>query len=494
MCSIFGAISIAPTVSGDVSHYMTTMLTNSLNRGRDGIGVCVQAGNGFYESRKVGTSDVATFIQEVLGATVNCGPMIFLGNARAEPTTEWVKDKKVSDQQPYQLQHWTIVHNGTIANDKELRATCEDKLETGIDSAAIVELLASKGEASNQNAAFEQFYNVVTQLKGSYAILAKHDKFPGIAFTACNYRPIWTLTNASGKFFASETAMLPLHTGVPVMQDPYTVAMHGDKREPLRVRSLGAPDKIAKTLVVCSGGMDSTVAASKLKASGFDITLINFQYGCRAESNELKAVRAIAERMQVPLVEFPIPIYNPTDSPLFDKDAQIAGGEAGAEFAHEWVPARNLVMLSVATAYAEANGFRYIALGNNLEEAGAYPDNEPEFVNKFNEVLPFAVADGKKINVLMPVGNLMKHEIVRDGISVDAPLDLTWSCYRNGEHHCGTCGPCMMRKTAFQINGFKDTIPYEDDIDAVTIAMAAEAHEQVLAGQVTPYVRTTEKE
>lgn len=466
MCSIFGAISVAHTVRGNVAAYMTTMLTNSLNRGRDGIGLVAQTGNGHYESRIIGTKDIHGFIDEVLGAVSDFGPMTFLGNARAEPTTEWVKEKKSSDQQPYKLMGWTVVHNGTIANDKELRESTPYRMGTSIDSAAIAELLAAKIGPETKQEAFTQFYNVVKQLKGSYAILAKHDQFPGVLFTACNYRPIWILTNESGKFFASEPAMLPLHTGVPVMQDPYTVAMHEDSREPLRVRPVNLSHSVAKTLVVCSGGMDSTVAAAKLKASGHDITLINFQYGCRAESNELKSVRAIAGRMQVPLVEFPIPIYDPKDSPLFDKDAQIAGGEAGAEFAHEWVPARNLVMLSVATAYAEANGFRYIALGNNLEEAGAYPDNEPEFINKFNEVLPFAVGDGKKLSVLMPVGNLMKHEIVRDGLAVEAPLDLTWSCYRNGEHHCGTCGPCMMRKTAFAINGLKDVIQYEDELNA----------------------------
>lgn len=465
MCSIFGAISIAHTVRGAVGSYLTTMLSQSLNRGRDGIGVSVQTYSGAYDNRKIGTADIAGFINEVRAALDGCGPLHLIGNARAEPTTEWVKEKKVSDQQPYKLRGWAIVHNGTIANDKELRSSCTYKAETSIDSASIVDLLAQEGCGASKEEAFERFHNVVRKLKGSYAILAMHDNFPNIMFVACNYRPIWILSNESGNFFASEKEMLPLRTGVPFMQEPYSVAMYGDGRAPLVQLPIRTQAHVAKTLVVCSGGMDSTVAASILKKGGHDITLINFQYGCRAESNELKAVRAIAERMQVPLVEFPIPIYNPKDSPLFDKDAQIAGGEAGAEFAHEWVPARNLVMLSVATAYAEANGFRYIALGNNLEEAGAYPDNEPEFINKFNEVLPFAVGDGKKLSVLMPVGNLMKHEIVRDGLAVAAPMDLTWSCYRNGEHHCGTCGPCMMRKTAFQINGLKDVIQYEDELN-----------------------------
>jgi 7-cyano-7-deazaguanine synthase len=158
-----------------------------------------------------------------------------------------------------------------------------------------------------------------------------------------------------------------------------------------------------------------------------------------------------------------LPVYNPGDSPLPNAAATVSGGEAGAEFAHEWVPARNLLLLSVATAFAEANGFETIVLGNNLEEAGAYPDNEPEFIAKFNDILPFAVGDGKRMEVIMPVGNLMKHEIVALGMELNAPIHLTWSCYRAGEHHCGTCGPCYMRRKAFDINKELDPLVYAND-------------------------------
>ena len=165
-------------------------------------------------------------------------------------------------------------------------------------------------------------------------------------------------------------------------------------------------------------------------------------------------------------------IYNPKDSPLLRSDSNIAGGEAGAEFAHEWVPARNLVMLAMATAFAEARGIGYIVLGNNLEEAGAYPDNEPEFINRFNDLLPFAVGDGKRVKVVMPVGNYMKHEIVAIGHEVGAPLHLTWSCYRAGPIHCGTCGPCYMRRTAFEINKLPEVIQYANSQESLAKNLA----------------------
>jgi 7-cyano-7-deazaguanine synthase len=218
-----------------------------------------------------------------------------------------------------------------------------------------------------------------------------------------------------------------------------------------------------RALVVCSGGMDSVVAAAYVKANGCDVTLLHFRYGSRAEGPEQESIRNVAEAMGVNVVFKEMPIYSQSDSPLLRADDTIAGGEAGAEFAHEWVPARNLVMLSIATAYAEAQGFDTLVLGNNLEEAGAYPDNEPEFIARFNDLLPFAIGDGKKLKVIMPVGNLMKHEIVALGHELGAPLHLTWSCYRAGEKHCGTCGPCFMRRTAFRINGLDEVIQYEGE-------------------------------
>ena len=217
-----------------------------------------------------------------------------------------------------------------------------------------------------------------------------------------------------------------------------------------------------RALVICSGGMDSVVAATWAvnEFGSENVTLAHFQYGSRAEGPEVEAVSVAAQALETELVFLPMGIYDPTDSPLLRADSAIAGGEAGAEFAHEWVPARNLVMLALATAYAEAKGYDKLILGNNLEEAGAYPDNEPEFIARFNDLLPFAIGDGKRLQVLMPVGNLMKHEIVALGLKLGAPLDKTWSCYRAGPIHCGTCGPCYMRRTAFEINNQPEVIEY----------------------------------
>jgi 7-cyano-7-deazaguanine synthase len=370
-------------------------------------------------------------------------------NLRAEPTTEYVREKIILDQQPYSIHPWSIVHNGTIANDKELRTS---KYPSSIDSAAIVEVLAN---APN-------FFEGIHALRGSYAILGINEKYQNKIFVACNYRPIWYLENEYGVFFASSRDYFA--RGTPKMLTPYSMGCFtydgiGIIYSQAQVLLAKLP---RKALVVCSGGLDSTVAATwAVRQAQMETELIHFRYGSRAEGPEVIAVQKIADALRIPLTLFPLPIYRREDSPLLNPDSKIAGGEKGAEFAYEWVPARNLVMLSVATAFAESRGIEHVILGNNLEEAGAYPDNEPEFIARFNDMAPFVVGDGKRVRVLMPVGNLMKHEIVKMGHDLYAPLNLTWSCYRAGKLHCGTCGPCFMRRTAFKINGIPEVIDYE---------------------------------
>lgn len=122
-----------------------------------------------------------------------------------------------------------------------------------------------------------------------------------------------------------------------------------------------------------------------------------------------------------------------------------------------------MIFLSIAAGYAEAKGIDYIVLGGNLEEAGAYADNELIFQKKFNDILPNSLNLQKRVEVLTPVADLMKHEIVKLGLEINAPLHLTWSCYENGEKHCGKCGPCFMRKVGFKMNNTEEVIEYLND-------------------------------
>lgn len=455
MCAIIGAM-LYPLVGNDVNcanQIMNHIAQQSIERGRDGFGFNIWEGDFHHTYKSTKKRDKGSYHAMEYFWGANDKSSIIIGNLRAEPTTEFVLEKSEDDQQPYSVLNWTVVHNGTIANDKDFRTM---EVDTKIDSAAIPEILGG-------SVGFHSFYANISLLKGSYAILAYCATDPDTVYAACNYRPIWYIRTEYGMFFASSRDYFPLGYA-PIMIDPYTAVQFRISNGEIQVQqaTLRHAGTHRKALVVCSGGLDSVVAAKLAQSRlGMDITLIHFLYGSRAEAPEVESVRAVARELGVDVVLFPLPVYSKSDSPLLDPDSKVAGGEEGAEFAHEWVPARNLLLLSVATAYAEANGFDHIVLGNNLEEAGAYPDNEPEFINKFNDMLPFAVGDGKNMKVIMPVGNLMKHEIVKLGLEIGAPLHLTWSCYRAGEVHCGKCGPCYMRRKAFEINNAEEVIQYE---------------------------------
>ncbi len=456
MCAIVGAVLRNINNSSklaSVNLILEYIWQASFERGRDGRGFVINSSTEtnlirFYSTEQQRQGPAPRLDRICYSATV-------IGNLRAEPTTEFVLTKREHDQQPYSLSDWSIVHNGTIANDKELRTNL---LPTAIDSSAIVEQLAEQ----NCNFRVDEFADVIRSLRGSYAILAANNDHSDSLLVAVNYRPLWYIQTEFGVFFASSRAYFPKNYP-PQMLQPYTAA----KFDGYGIQGVASlyPDIAAgeRALVVCSGGLDSVVSATYAQRKlGMSIHLIHFLYGSRAEGPEVEAVKAVAENLGAELTLFNLPVYSKGDSPLLDPDSKVAGGEAGAEFAHEWVPARNLLLLSVATAFAEARGIDTIVLGNNLEEAGAYPDNEPEFISRFNDLLPFAVGDGKRMRVIMPVGNMMKHEIVALGKQIDAPMHLTWSCYRADELHCGTCGPCYMRRKAFEINGIPEVITYKD--------------------------------
>lgn len=471
MCSIYGVIATAmfsQMTRKRLESKMQAMWILSHARGRDGRGF-----SGFHNGQEDQLRDGIRQVSRVTQATMHTAIMPYvpqdasgltvIGNLRAEPTMEYVDNKLESDQQPYHLGQWRVVHNGTIANDKELRQL-RRSLATNIDSAAIVEVLNSLSRNSEGGTMPPQqtFASAMDMLTGSYAILAQHESMPDRIFYACNYRPIWYGKCDDGLFIASDRDMLPPACLEPRMVRPYTYGyLHEEGFVELRDNK---PRNGQRCLVVCSGGLDSVVTAAHMvnKYGASNVELIHFKYGSRAEGPEVVAVQAVAERLGVPVTIKPLPVYSPSDSNLLNPDAEIAGGEQGAEFAHEWVPARNLLLIAVAVAYAEAKGFNVLALGNNLEEAGAYPDNEPEFIRRVEDLLPFAVGVGANLRIEQPVGNMMKPEIVARGAELDAPLDVTWSCYRAGERHCGKCGPCEMRKLAFSINKIVDPMEYEE--------------------------------
>lgn len=366
-----------------------------------------------------------------------------LGNWRAAPTPEMER----APLQPYD----GVVHNGTIANDMELGI-----LDDEVDSMVLPRIL--------DPSTLEAFVHSLEQIKGSYAIAMAAN---GTVYLACNFKPIHYWEGpGDARYFSSLAShfedVMPFGQA-PVALKPYTAM---DLRTG---RVMEIPRKTAKrALVVASGGLDSTVVATHYAALGYDVCLLHMDYGCHAAKREAKCIPLIAQNLyqqfnvQVQWEIMPLPYAHIGGSTLLRAGAEIAGPVAGAEFAHEWVPARNLVMVGYATAYAEAHGYHIVALGNNLEESGAYPDNEEQMFLYLDKVADYAVSAGYELRIEAPVCKMVKREIVQYGLDLGAPLEHTWSCYKGGDVHCGKCGPCFMRRTAFERCGKTDPVFKEE--------------------------------
>ena len=469
LCSITGAVypkTKDPTIQDNVGKRVMSTIYAAEDRGRDSWGYVM-----LFDNRSPLTckSLQAPAMQSSYPLNLSdAHASVVISNNRAEPTTEYVKEKCFDDTQPYVAGDWYVVHNGTIANDKELIKDYNMLPSSKIDSSVIPELLNTcLGE---EHFTAEHVAELLTnEVIGSYSLAIMHRKHPGKVILACNYKPIYIgyhitekywIFSSQKEYITGKSIQKKLGNPISVEAMPaYSCVMLSEDLEPFNLNflSLYPPKDRKKILVVCSGGLDSTVVAAKAVRDGHDVTLLHFKYSCRAEENEIAAIHDIASFLEVPFMFVTTDMFKNVikGSPLTGTSNGIADGVAGAEFAHEWVPARNLIMLSIATGIAESHGFDILMLGNNLEESGAYPDNEMEFISRLNSVMPYAVAANKRVEIMMPVGNLMKHEIVKLGVEVNAPMHLSWSCYNAGEVECGDCGPCFMKKTAYEINGLK---------------------------------------
>ena len=126
-----------------------------------------------------------------------------------------------------------------------------------------------------------------------------------------------------------------------------------------------------------------------------------------------------------------------------------------------WVPGRNLVFTAIGCSFAESIGASKIIVGWDLEEANTFPDNSKEFLNRYNELIEIGSPD--EIEIVAPLINLNKDEIVKLGAKNNCPMDLTYSCYEGRDIHCGICESCMRRKRGFKKAGMDDLTKYESD-------------------------------
>jgi 7-cyano-7-deazaguanine synthase len=225
----------------------------------------------------------------------------------------------------------------------------------------------------------------------------------------------------------------------------------------------------SRAVVLLSGGMDSCVCAA-LAARDHAAAALHVSYGQRTEDRERQSFLAICQRLNIQekLLVRNEALHAIGGSALTDENIPVPTGNAsghclGENLGHNlpvtYVPFRNAHFLAVAVSWAEVLGAGKIYIGAVEQDSSGYPDCRPEYYEAFNRVIKAGTKEGT-IEIATPLIRLRKAEIVRLGLELGAPFDLTWSCYSRGDQACGVCDSCVLRLRAFAAAGARDPIPY----------------------------------
>jgi 7-cyano-7-deazaguanine synthase len=214
-----------------------------------------------------------------------------------------------------------------------------------------------------------------------------------------------------------------------------------------------------KAVVLLSGGLDSTVTLAHAIKDGNETTALSLRYGQR-HSREIISAKAVAEHYGVRHII--------TDLDLSVFRSSLIGGcgdvgkdrkDIGNDIPDTYVPARNMILMSIAAGLCESVGAGMIYIGANSVDYSGYPDCRKEFFAAFEEMISKgtkAGTEGRPIKIITPILDMSKPDIIRLGKRLNAPLHLTWSCYDGGERPCGRCDSCVIRKKGFADAGYED--------------------------------------
>jgi 7-cyano-7-deazaguanine synthase len=217
-----------------------------------------------------------------------------------------------------------------------------------------------------------------------------------------------------------------------------------------------------RSVVLLSGGMDSCVCAA-LAVRDTEAAALHLSYGQRTEDRERWAFERICDRLKIKqrlaLKNEALSIIG--GSALTDREIQVprAGGQIGAGIPVTYVPFRNAHFLAAAVSWAEVLKAEKIYIGAVEQDSSGYPDCRPAYYLAFNAVIKTGTREGR-IQVVTPLITMRKAEIVKLGLELGAPFDLTWSCYSREDKACGVCESCVLRMRAFAEARAHDPIPY----------------------------------
>ncbi len=220
-----------------------------------------------------------------------------------------------------------------------------------------------------------------------------------------------------------------------------------------------------KALILFSGGLDSTTALHHAISKGYECTALTIDYNQR-HSYEVKSSQNYLKNQNISGFVFKIDMSQIGGSALTDKEIKVPT-ELQAGIPITYVPARNTIFLSIASAYAERHSIAEIFIGVNQIDYSGYPDCRPEFINSVQSTINLGTktgVSGKSISINAPLINMSKKDIITYGSKLGIDYSQTVSCYQLDDQGraCGMCDSCVLRKEGFKLAGIKDPTRYKN--------------------------------
>jgi len=217
-----------------------------------------------------------------------------------------------------------------------------------------------------------------------------------------------------------------------------------------------------KAVVILSGGMDSAVCGYVAKSEGYEIIALHFNYSQRTQEREERAFLEIAKSLEAKKsYNIDLPFFQEIGATaLIDRDLKVPTQGIKPGIPITYVPFRNGIFLSIATAIAEKEKANAIFIGVVQEDSSGYPDCREEFIKAMEKAINLGTKPTTNLEIKTPLIHLSKGEIVKLGAKLGVPFEKTWSCYQNENKACGVCDSCRLRLKGFQEAGLKDPILY----------------------------------
>jgi 7-cyano-7-deazaguanine synthase len=223
---------------------------------------------------------------------------------------------------------------------------------------------------------------------------------------------------------------------------------------------------MTRSVVVFSGGLDSSTCLGLALEESNEVFPITYHYGQRhsrevEQAKQIVSYYGLQKHHHIALLDF---LNHMGGSALTDTNIEIPTMGVGQDIPITYVPARNLIFLAVAAAYAERVEAQAIYIGVSSVDYSGYPDCRPQFISSMAETIQLGTKTGQEkdaISIKTPLILLNKADTVKLGMSLKVPYHLTTSCYRGEEAACGLCDSCRLRIKGFKEAGYRDPIPYK---------------------------------